>query len=406
MAELGDFTAQCIRCGFCLEACPTFQLTADESQSPRGRITLARTAVESGEWPEATAAALDSCLGCRACETACPSGVPYGKILELAREETNRATPRRTGARKRLLDATTHPILGRLQFAFAGLLPGRKVPEVLSRLVSGAAAEATTPVPQDVPDLPGLEEAGLPQVRGEVYLLEGCVMRVLYPDVHWATRRLLRRVGYVVRESGAGCCGALHAHSGYLAEAEERAQALGQAFDDAGLPVVVNSAGCGSTLKEYGSVVGRGLAGIAGRTVDLTEFLLQAGLVEALRGAPGLPGVTAAYHDACHLAHGQKVRAQPRELLRAVPGLTLVELPEADMCCGSAGTYNLFQPELARRLLERKWANVEATGADAVVSGNPGCHAWIGQAAAERGSKVRVFHTATILEAAFSPGLV
>lgn len=395
MPDLSDLTSQCIRCGFCLESCPTFLITGDESQGPRGRIKLAREAA----WDSDTYAAIDSCLGCRNCETACPSGVKYGEILELARAELEPKHGR--NARKQLLMGLTDFKKARVQFGLASFWPGDKMPGFLSRAVSGQSPEARIPgLPNPTP-WPPLEERDLPAIQGEVYLLEGCVMRVLYPDVHEATRRLLRRIGFAVRESEAGCCGALHAHSGHLEEAELRAQELAKQMPD-DLPIIVNSAGCGSTMKEYGHVIGQGLEQTAKRTYDITEFLLANGLMERLSSSPGLPNITLTYHDACHLAHGQKVTSPPRELLAVIPGATLIDLPESDLCCGSAGTYNIFQPQMARKLLDRKWSHIEDTKAHIAVMGNPGCQGWIQQAADESGSVMRVMHTADVLESAFS----
>ncbi|MFN8220297.1 MAG: (Fe-S)-binding protein [Fimbriimonadales bacterium] len=192
-------------------------------------------------------------------------------------------------------------------------------------------------------------------------------MRVLFPRVHEATRRLLRRVGYTVREGDLGCCGALHAHNGYL---DEGRAMRARVPDD--LPIVVDSAGCGSWLKD-----GKRPA------VDVSEFLFAVGLVQRLAESHGLE-ITVAYHDACHLAHGQGVRQPPRDLLAAIPQVRLEPLAESDTCCGSAGIYNIAQPKMARRLLERKWRHIEESGADVVALGNPGCHAWIAQAARER----------------------
>jgi glycolate oxidase iron-sulfur subunit len=451
MKQLSDLTSHCIRCGFCLESCPTFVLTGHETESPRGRIYLARNADEGTlDW-EAARLHLDRCLGCRACETACPSGVEYGAILEIARD---RLEGLRGHATKRaLLSGMTNPKALRAQLGLGRLLPGKKVPALLSRLLSGEAPEVDRPRPRPARDLPPLDESRQPSLRGEVYLLEGCAMRVLFPAVHQATRRLLRRIGFAVRETDQGCCGALHAHNGYLDQARSLAEGLVGAMPE-DLPVVVNSAGCGSTMKEYGALLGPGVpsealvqpqdaepetaqataaegrkaarempgepsarlarqaapapppnggagGAFARRVLDVSEFLLSHGLVEALRESEGVEGV-ATYHDACHLAHGQGVRSEPRALLEAVPGLRLVPLPESEMCCGSAGIYNLTQPKLARDLLERKWANVEKTGASLVATGNPGCHAWIEQASREHGGQVRVLHTIELLEAAFS----
>jgi len=380
MNRLSDLTAQCIRCGFCLESCPTFSETGEEPESPRGRIYLVRSAVEgSFDWIEGIKPHLDGCLGCRACETACPSGVKYGEILEEARAEIERRAPERK--KKWLLDATSRPGVLRAQLQLSRLLPGRRLP----RLLSPSPSETDKPSPQAPAGWPPLDESALPTPKGEVRLLEGCAMRVLFPRVHEATRRLLRRVGYTVRKGDFGCCGALHAHNGYL---DEGRSMRAKVPDD--LPIVVDSAGCGSWLKD-----GKRPA------VDVSEFLFAEGLVQRLAESHGLE-ITVAYHDACHLAHGQGVRQPPRDLLAAIPRLRLEPLAESDTCCGSAGIYNIAQPKMARRLLERKWRHIEESGADVVALGNPGCHAWIAQAAREKKSAVRVFHTAELLEAAFS----
>lgn len=235
-------------------------------------------------------------------------------------------------------------------------------------------------------------------------------MRVLFPGVHEATRRLLRRVGYEVEETNAGCCGALHAHQGLRSESGQKVTELGRAMPG-DLPIIVDSAGCGCHLKEH----------LGDRVQDVSEFLLKEGLAELLSALGGrasssrleisgdkspqdaaLPSCKIAYHDACHLVHGQRVFDQPRALLEAIPWVRLDPLKESDTCCGSAGIYNLTQPKMARALLERKWAHIEASGAETVALGNPGCHAWIAQAAREKGSPIQVLHTVEVLEAALS----
>lgn len=387
MRSLSDLTSQCIRCGFCLESCPTFVLSGNETESPRGRIYLARTADEGKiEWQQ-TREAFDTCLGCRACEPACPSGVEYGQILEQAREQLG-ASP----AVSKLVDRLSDPGKFRLQVALGQLWPGNRVPGFVAKSLSDEPPQADLPRLPKNGDWPPLDETLLPAVTGEVYILEGCVMRVLYPHVHTALRRLLRRVGFSVRETKAGCCGALHAHSGLSNKAKTKSNQLVESmFGD--LPIIVDSAGCGSFMKESRD--------LEHRTFDASEFLLQNGLNARLAESKGL-NATVTYHDACHLAHGQRIKDAPRTLIQAIPGIQFVELPESDMCCGSAGIYNLTEPDRARALLDRKWANVASTGAEILVTGNPGCHAWIQQAGQERGGRVQVLHTLDLLEASFS----
>lgn len=396
-SSLSELTTHCIRCGFCLEACPTFTETGRETESPRGRIYLVRSAIEGKlNWTEEEVGQhLDTCLGCRACEPACPSGVEYGQILEGAREVLS--DNREVGRLKMLLNLVTDPTKIARLLRWGWLLPGKRVPAFVSRLVTNEEPEAERPRAQKLSAWPRLAADSLPPVKGKVYLLEGCAMRVLFPRVHEATRRLLRRLGYEVQPTRAGCCGALHAHQGFVDEGVLMLRSVESAMHD-NLPIVVNSAGCGSFMKEHGEA-------FKDRVLDVSEFLLNEGLTDLLGKAEVKGGESrkrVAYHEACHLVHGQRVSDPPRALLEAVPGIELVPLVEADTCCGSAGIYNLAQPKLARRLLERKWRNVEACGAEIVALGNPGCHAWIEQAAREKGSKVRVMHTVEVLEAAFS----
>lgn len=378
-SDLEALVSSCIRCGFCLESCPTFKLTGEESQGPRGRIYLVRRSIEGDLSWKNVAASMDTCLGCRACETACPSGVKYGEIFELARERLVK-----DGA-----VTSTHALLGLATnsnlLKVDRFLPRHKLPKTL-----GGSETQEAYVPRRQPRAKWGKLEAPAATKGQVALLSGCVMSELFPRVHEATKRLIQRVGFEPVETKPGlCCGSLHLHNGYVQEAASKSSALLKSLPG-GIPIIVNSAGCGSTLKELGA-----------NCMDISEFLLANGLVDLLANSTGIDGI-ATYHDACHLAHAQKITQQPRELLSAIPELKLVPLPNSDQCCGSAGIYNLRHPKIARQLLDQKWQAVESTKASIVVLGNPGCHAWLHQAAEEHANKVQVLHIAEILEASFS----
>ncbi len=359
---------------------------------------------------------IDSCLGCRACETACPSGVEYGDILEHFRADIESEGIRGGGqklARRQLLATLTNPVRLAASLKIAGALrklTGRdgKLPPFASAMITGDPnAEVTLPALPASVRVGKLPETSPPigEKRFRVGVLAGCVMRVLYHDTNLATVRVLQRAGCeVFAPRSAGCCGALHLHSGYLADAKDRARALIDAIEPFRLDAfIVNSAGCGSTVKEYGAlllddpVCSQRAAAFSAKVKDICEFLFE---IDAAP-PPGRFDKTVAYHDACHLAHGQKIVSQPRELLRAVRGLNLVEIPESDTCCGSAGIYNLTQPEMARKLLNRKVEFIANSGAEVVATGNPGCLAWIQQGLKERGISIDVMHPVEILDAAF-----
>ena len=411
-------TMKCIRCGFCLDACPTFRLTGQETRGPRGRIYLVRSWREGViPFDSDVVEALDTCLGCRACETACPSGVEYGAILEMARahiEESRLRPSAQSFARAQLLATLTNP--GRLAASLkaAGLfgrLTGGRMPGFAAKLLSGSA-DAALALPQaqgeaKVHTLPERSPAKGVK-RHTVGMLAGCVMRVLFGDTNAATMRVLQANGCeVVVPRAAGCCGALHLHTGFHTDALARMRALIDAFApflselDA---VVINSAGCGSTMKEYGDLLADDPAyrekaqAFAAKVRDISEWLVEIGLTPPA----GRIDATVTYHDACHLAHGQKIRQQPRQLLAQIPGLHLVEMDESDTCCGSAGVYNVTEPEMARRLLDRKIANLRATGASIVATGNPGCLSWIRQGAQEARLNVRICHPIELLDEAYA----
>ena len=415
-----DKALKCIRCGFCLDACPTFRLTGNEADSPRGRIYIMRSIME-GAIPldSGVMSHLDSCLGCRACETACPSGVEYAGILEHFRaglETGAERPPTQRFARKQLLAMLTSP--GRLAASL-------KAAGLLSRLMGdrrsmpGFAADLLTGSPKvDVilPAVPERVEVGrlperspaLGEKRYTVGILAGCVMRVLFHETNLATVRVLQQNGCeVIAPRRAGCCGALHLHSGYMEDAKAKARGLLDALEPFPMDAfIVNSAGCGSTLKEYGELLGDDpvyasrAREFAAKVRDVSEWLMEIGI----ETPEGRFGARVAYHDACHLAHGQKITAAPRKLLRSIPELELVEIAESDTCCGSAGIYNLTQPELARRLQQRKIDFIAESGASVLATGNPGCLAWIQQGLQERGIAIEVRHPIEILDAAYRSG--
>ena len=410
---------RCVHCGLCLAYCPTFSILGTEMDSPRGRIFLIKSMAEGRiGLTDSAAAHLDLCLGCRACETVCPSAVPYGQLIEAARADIERQRP--GGVLRRLFRWVNfdvllpHPRL--LSLAAAGLrfyqvsgLQRLVRASRLLRLVPGPLAswEPLLPV---IP--PAAARAPLPEVtpaegakRATVGLLTGCIQQVAFGPHNRATARVLARNGVeVIAPRTQTCCGALHAHAGEHATALELAKSTIMAFESAGVEqVVVNTSGCGAHMKAYGTL----LAGdpvwaerarrFAMRVSDISEFLAR----EPLRGPLRPVSRTVTYHDPCHVAHGQKIRKEPRALLAQIPGLTVRELHEADWCCGSAGTYNLTQPEMAGQLQRRKVENIRATGADAVVTANPGCIIQIQQGLEGGARPIRVLHIVELLDEAY-----
>ena len=402
-----DGLRACVHCGICLPQCPTYRVLGEEMDSPRGRVYLMRAAAEGrAELTPGLARHLDLCLGCRACETACPSGVPFGQLLEATRAQLDRKRVRaRESAHATLewaLSIFPHPDrLGALLWPLrlyqaSGLRTLVRASGILAPFKRLQAMDAL--LPRVLPGASSLPEL-IPargRARGRAALLTGCVQRFFFPEINLATARLLSAAGWeVVVPRGQGCCGALHLHAGRLDEFRAMARslmaALGRDFDI----VVTNAAGCGSALKEYGHWLGDEEAErFAGLVKDISEVLVDADLpLGELRE-------TVTYHDACHLAHGQKVRAQPRELLRRIPGVTLVELTDSDLCCGSAGVYNLLEPEMAAELGRRKLERIRETGARIVAAGNPGCIMQISQQALEAGLALEVMHPVTLLSRA------
>jgi glycolate oxidase iron-sulfur subunit len=392
----------CVHCGICLPQCPTYRVLGEEMDSPRGRIYLMRAAAEGRQAiTGAFTRHLDLCLGCRACESACPSGVPFGELLETTRAQIEREGrplhqrvmgslifglfphAGRLAAVRRLLSFYQRSGLQRLMRA-SGLL--RLAPPL-------AAMDALLPSVQEPALLPAFM-AGKGRRLGRVGLLTGCVQRVLFPKINAETAYLLTRAGYdVVIPGNQGCCGALHLHGGRLDEFRAHAAALINAFPDDLDLIVTNAAGCGSAIKAYGHWLPAEPRAerFAARTRDVSEVLEDADF------PLGELDLVATYHDACHLAHGQQVRTQPRALLRRIPGLRLVELPDSDLCCGSAGVYNLIEPGMADRLLERKISRVAETGAQVLLAGNPGCLLQIAKGCRARGLGIEVLHPVELL---------
>jgi glycolate oxidase iron-sulfur subunit len=402
----------CVHCGLCLPACPTYLETGSEADSPRGRLVLMRKMHEGTLSAPDAVHHLDLCLGCRACETACPSGVPYGRILETARERINaeQTRPRQTDwARAALLGTLAQPKRMTIAMRMAQTMTGGIVPAPAMRLLSGtqAADAQMTLLPEYIsPPLPPVVTAAVGPKRARVGVLSGCAMRVLFGDVNADTVRVLAANGCeVLVNRRQGCCGALHGHNGYGAESRALARSLVDAFTplDGLDAIVVNSAGCGSQMKEYGQLLAddpayaEKAAAFAAKVRDVSEWLGEIGWVAPLRSVSDAP-VTMAYHDACHLAHGQGVRDAPRALLARLPGTVWVTLPESEVCCGSAGIYNFTEPDMARRLQARKLENILSTGASVIATGNPGCLAWIASGLRERGlPNIRVAHPVTLL---------
>ena len=522
--ELRGLAGDCVHCGFCLPACPTYQLWGEEMDSPRGRIHLITQILDGQAGTAAAATHLDRCLGCMACVPACPSGVRYDRLIEAAREWAEDATgedrgtgesaapaghaagrpaaaqsaaggqaaaesaaggqaaagpvvgeawvgeawtskqqPARTApasppaggalpARSRRDRAVrraifeTFPYPQRLRLLMAPLrlaqrvgadrllassdLAGRLAPELVAALrVAPPPAPRAQPrtgwAPRRTgsgrrrtsaggrgpagPRAPG-RVGGLPErieARGErravVGMLTGCVQQVFFPDVNAATARVLAAEGCdVIVARGQGCCGALSLHGGRRAEAAQFARRTIEAFEQAGVDaIVVNAAGCGSAMKEYGQLLARDpdwaarAAALSGRVADFSEFLARLGPAAPRHPLP----LTAVYQDACHLGHAQRITREPRELLAGIPGLTLAEIGDGGTCCGSAGIYNLVQPAAATELGARKAQSVWGTGGELLVSANPGCAMQIAAALRSQGTPMPVAHVAQVLDA-------
>jgi glycolate oxidase iron-sulfur subunit len=435
--ELRKVVGDCVHCGFCLPACPTYQLWGEEMDSPRGRIHLISQLLGGAQASDAAAAHVDRCLGCMACVPACPSGVRYDTLIEAARswaEEPPAGPPPlpARSVRDRAVRAAifqTFPYPRRLALLIAPLraaqrtgldrlldrsgLAGRLSPELAAALRVAPAppggqalrrgARARTrrhAVPRRLPQRVPARGSR----RAVVGMLTGCVQQVFFPQVNAATARVLAAEGCdVVIPAAQGCCGALSLHGGRRTQAARFARQAIETFERAGVDaIVVNAAGCGSAMKEYPQLLAADAgwaaraSAVSAKVRDLSEFLAALGPAAPRHPLP----VTVAYHDACHLAHAQRITRPPRDLLLAIPGLRLREIADGGICCGSAGIYNLVQPDAAGELGERKAAAVRATGASLLVSANPGCAMQISAALRAQGHHMPMAHIAEVLDAA------
>jgi glycolate oxidase iron-sulfur subunit len=404
-----DLINDCVHCGFCLPTCPTYVLWGEEADSPRGRIYLMETGLAGEPMTDSMVQHFDRCLGCMACVTACPSGVRYDRLIEDTRAQVERRHPR-TRAERLLRGAIFRlfPYPRRLRLlrgplrAYQASGVRRLLGPLLARTPTLATLESLAPRLRRPERLPERVPAVGPR-RAVVGMLTGCVQRAFFPDVNAATARVLAAEGCdVVLPRAQGCCGALSVHTGREAEAQRFARSLIDAFEDAGVDyLVVNAAGCGSSLKEYGDLLrddpsyAERAAALAAKVRDVSEVLVELGPVAPRHPLP----LSVAYHDACHLAHAQGVRAQPRRLLADIPGLSLREIASAEICCGSAGVWNVLNPEPARELGDRKARDVLATGADLLVTANPGCLMQVAAAVHRAGGVIGLAHTVQVLDA-------
>lgn len=406
-AGRGGFAAldNCVHCGFCLQACPTFLATGDEADGPRGRIALMR-ALEQGELaPEDPGLLdhLDRCLGCRGCEPVCPSGVGYGAGLEAARQRLSEGHAPSRLARAALV-AMTSPAVSGLVYAMARAVRASGVPGALAgwgrmRFAMGMLAATKADRRTDGRAVGGTRTARPPARPTAVALFRGCIMEGLFSHVHDATIRTLAVNGHETREvPGQVCCGALHAHAGLHAVAQAFARTNVAAFGVGEEPIVVNSAGCGAQLKAYGTLLDGDprATRFAARVRDVTEVLAERG---------PLPGAAlqlrVAYDAPCHLLHAQRVAEPPLAVLRAVPGIELRPTADSAQCCGSAGLYSLVQPELSRAVLAPKLARLMEAPPDILATGNPGCVMQLGAGLRAARARIRVRHPVEVLDASY-----
>lgn len=420
-----ELVLDCVHCGLCTASCPTYVETGNEADSPRGRIYLMRNVIDGTlELDDDVKQHLDLCLNCRACETACPSGVQYGRLIEPFRDFMNEREPGRQvqslNALQRFLLFHVFPYRwrNRVSLAPARLMQWTGLDWLaeksgLMRLVPESLRNMKRMLPNLKPHygpLPELLEPIGPK-RARVALFLGCVADSLYPETNYATAKVLQANGCEVWiPRSQGCCGALHYHAAEEAPAREFAAANCDAFGATDAKhfqsldaIITNAAGCGYQLKDYahmmhGTPRAEAAARFQGKVRDVSEFLMELGPVKPTHALP----IKATYHDACHLRHAQQIFKQPRQLLEMIPGLELIPLPESELCCGAAGSYNLTQPEMAERLGNRKTANIAATGAKALFTGNVGCLMQITRHLKAAGADLWCAHPVDALWASYS----
>jgi glycolate oxidase iron-sulfur subunit len=405
IARANEILRACVHCGFCTATCPSYQVLGDELDSPRGRIYLIKEMLENDRpADEKTVKHIDRCLSCLACMTTCPSGVHYMHLVDHVRQHIEKTYKRPLFDRVlRWLLALILPYPGRFRLAMAGAMLAKPFRRLLPWLFPGRIGAMIDIAPSRIAgpalhDDPGVKPATVTR-RKRVALMTGCAQKALNPDINASTIRLLNRHGCdVVVAEGAGCCGALTHHMGKVNLSHASAAAnihawIGELEGDGLDAIIINTSGCGTTVKDYGYMFcnDAGMADDAARvsalTRDITEFMAEIGLGEA-----SVPGLRVAYHSACSLQHGQKVTEAPKKLLRQA-GFTVVEPAEGHLCCGSAGTYNLLQPEISAELKVRKVRNIEATAPQVIAAGNIGCMMQIGSA-----TGIPVVHTAELLD--------
>lgn len=411
-----DLLRACVHCGMCLSTCPTYRITGQEASSPRGRLWLMK-AVSDGRLSlldEEFGEQMYQCLNCRACEAVCPSGVQYGPLVEASRSQLEQHRKRPLVERVLRSTVMSWPF-GDVKRMQAGVQVLRAYQRLcVSALLRKSGVlrffrlenlERMLPPLKEAPMRPGREAWTPKNANGKAHVFSGCVMSSVFPDVNRATGRVLAHNGYATDVPVAQqCCGAIYSHTGLLDDARDLARKNIDAFGKAGDgPIVVNAAGCGSALKEYSHLLKDDPAyaerakAFSARVKDVNEVLAEKPLVPPTRRVEG----SVTYQEPCHLAHAQRITAQPRALLKQVPGLELVEMKESSLCCGSAGIYNITRPKMANELGDRKAQHVVASGADQVLTSNPGCHMQLRTSLIRNGSEMPVRHIVEILDEAY-----